>query len=82
MRPSFQILAALMVLGLAGVSFWFGATGIFDGAVEFPSKREHFQVLQAVSPKAFWACVAVWLAMGVGFSWLAVSNFREAVRRA
>ena len=82
MRPSFQILTALMILLLAGTCCYFGITGILDGSVEFPRKRESFQVMRAVSPKVFWACVLVWLIGGAGLFWLSLVNFREAVRRA
>ena len=82
MRPSFQILAALLILAGAGFGFWTGISGILEGAVTFPSKRETYHVLQEASPKTFWASVLVWLAMGLGFTWLAVVNLREAFRRA
>lgn len=82
MRPSFQIIAALLILVGAGVGFWTGISGILEGSVTFPSKRETYHVLQATSPKTFWASVLVWLAMGVGFTWLAAVNLREAIRRA
>jgi hypothetical protein len=82
MRPSFQVIAALVILFLAGTCCYFGLTGFLDGSVEFPSKRESFQVVRAVAPKTFWACVLFWLIGGAGFFWLALVNIREAARRA
>ena len=82
MRPSFQIVLALMILAIAGVSFYFGLTGILEGVVEYPSKREAFQVVRASSPKMFWTCVLFWLGGSAGALWLAVVNLREATRRA
>ena len=78
MRPSIQILMSLLILGMAGVAFWFAITGVIDGSVEFPSKHQSFQVLHSSSPKAFWGCVAAWLAIGVGFSGVSLVNLREA----
>lgn len=73
MRRFFQIFPDLIILGLAGIGFWLGITGILDGAVWVPSGRGahvNVQVFQVASPKAFWACVAIWLATGVIFFWL------------
>jgi hypothetical protein len=70
MRNFFQIAPDLMILGLAGISFWFGITGILDGVVWAPGKGVHVQVLRVTSPQVFWVCVAIWLAIGVCFSWL------------
>jgi len=82
MRPPFQWLVALIVLLMAGVGFWFGITGIMDGSVEYPSKRESLMVLRAANPKIFWSCVIVWLSIGVGMVWLAITNIRELLSRA
>jgi hypothetical protein len=80
MRPAIQILMSVALLGVAGIGFWYCADGILSGAVQFPSKRESVLVLREVSPRAFWSCVAIWIGVGLGLAWLAVKNFREAIR--
>jgi hypothetical protein len=82
MRPSFQWLCVLLVLLTAGVGFWYGISGILEGSVAYPSKRHSFMVSQASSPRVFWSCVAVWLAIGFGMVWLAAANIRELLGRA
>jgi hypothetical protein len=79
MRRATQILTVLVILGAAIVGFWFGVSGILDGAVEFPSKG-HQLVLRAASPRLFWGCVAAWFAIAVGFIALAVVNFKALMR--
>jgi hypothetical protein len=82
MRPSFQWICVLGVLLISGFAFWTGITGILDGSVAYPSKRESFLVTQAANPRIFWGCVIVWLAIGVGMVWLAAANIRELLGRA
>jgi hypothetical protein len=82
MRPSFQAVAALALLALAGAALWIGVGGIIDGQVTVPTaKRESYEFFRDASPKAFWACAVIWIAAGCGFTWLALINLREASRR-
>ena len=77
MRRSFQISVVLVILGLAGFSFWNAIAGIVDGSVMTISRHESNQVLLATSPRFFWECIMYWLALGACLSWMAVLCFRE-----
>ena len=83
MRPSLQAVAAVALLVLAGAAPWFAVGGIIDGNVAFPTaKRESFEIFRDASPKAFRACVVIWIAAACGFTWLALINLREASRES
>ena len=82
MRWQVQILVALTISVFAVASIWFGVTGLLNSAVEFPTRFSHALVLRGGAPTAYWICVALWFAAGVGFGWLALANFREAISRA
>ena len=80
MRPLIQILCAIVMIGVSGAGFWFGITGILDGAVEFPTKHDHFKVPRSVMPGTYWACVAFWVGVGFGALWVGLKNLKEDLR--
>jgi hypothetical protein len=57
-------LAAVTIIALGFVGFYFAIDGVVNGAVEFPSKRRSFSVSAADRPFLYWVCIAAWAAIG------------------
>jgi len=77
-RPSIQILTALVVAVLAAVSLWAGATGWRDGEVVSLTSLLHYSLDRSSSPIGHWMDVLLWFVAAVGETYLAWALFREA----
>jgi hypothetical protein len=79
-RPSIQILMALIILAIGSCGLWFAFSGIVDGKVYLPSRQRTLQVARETHPHIFWGCIVFWATVGAGITGLGCQNIREACR--